>query len=219
MVDLITKTDPEIASELADGDVTSAVYTLQADFLNSDVLRAALSQFYIDQLTLGAGFDESGKHLVVNLAVEDAEKVLGIINVAGAGLAAVDFAAITNDVLTTDSADQFTLTVTQDRVTLTPQSATVSNSTTQAFAANVPSQSGSGATLVWTWANTAQFGHIADGIAGHADNFNSSSNTVNYTANPTGSGTDTITVTAYMVQGSSRTQVGSPQTATVTVSA
>jgi hypothetical protein len=66
-------------------------------------------------------------------------------------------------------------------------------------------------------ANTANFGHITDGVAGHTDNFNSSHNTVTYTANATGQGTDTITVTAFLVQGQNRIQIGLPQTATVTV--
>ena len=218
LIELVISTAPEVAKQMENGDVTDALTTLEADFANSDVLRAALAQFLVDQITLGTGLDASGQHLQVNLAVEDAEKVLKILNIAGAVLAAADFSAVTHDILTTDSADQFTLTVTQDLVTIVPASATVSNGGTQNFAANVPAQSGSGATLVWTWANTASLGHITDGIAGHLDNFTSSRNTVTYTANQSGSGTDTITVTAFLVQGQNRVQVGLPQTATVTVS-
>ena len=218
LIDLLTSTAPEISQQMQDGDVGGAFSTLLDDFENSDALRTALAQFFVNETTFGQGLDAAGHHLQVNLAVEDAESVLKVINVAGAVLAAADFAAIAHDVTTSDSVDQFTLTVTQDKVTITPTKATISNGTTQTFTLNAIPANNANAPVTYQWANTATVGHLTDGINGHTDNFMSSSNTVTYTANPTGDGgTDTITGTAFLVQGQNRTQIGEPQKAVVTV--
>jgi len=218
LIDVVTSTAPELINEMESGDVTDALATLRADFGNSDVLRAALAQFFVTATTVGTGLDAHGQHLQVNLAVEDAEQVLKIINVAGAVLAAADFSKVAHDIATSDSLDQFTLTVTQDLVKIAPTTATVPVGTTQVFTLNALAANSAGDAVVYQWANTATVGHLTDGINGHEDNFMSSSNTVTYTADPTGDGgTDTVTGTAFLVQGQNRVQIGEPQKAVVTV--
>jgi hypothetical protein len=49
-------------------------------------------------------------------------------------------------------------------------------------------------TLTYHWTNTATVGHLTDGVAGHADDFDSTSATATYTADCTGTGSDTIGV-------------------------
>jgi len=52
-------------------------------------------------------------------------------------------------------------------------------------------------------------GHLSDGIAGHRDNFESTMAKVTYVAGSVGSNTnDTVTVTAKIVNGQTRTPVG-----------
>jgi hypothetical protein len=191
----------------------------QALKLLLDQVNTSQSAFALAVQTALDGILQNQGILAQQQAFKVASAFMNAVRTTDQILTAFDASVMEAGLTQSDEADIWTVTVVADQVTLTPQTATVANGTTQTFTANVPSQSGSGTTLVWTWANTATSGHLTDGIAGHLDNFNSSNNAVTYTANPTGSGTDTITVTAFLVQGQNRVQVGSPVTATITVSA
>lgn len=214
LTDLITTltTDaPQIAGLMEAGRVSDALMQAFNTVATSGTVQAAFLQFVQNSVQNASGVEAAQKFF------ENGDALLNDINVLSSALVVADIAVVVANIGSSHNADQFTVDVTADRVTLTPGSATLPNNGTQVFTANVPSASGSGTPIVWRWANTATAGHITDGINGHQDNFDSSSNTVTYTANATGTGNDTVTVTAFEVVRSTRVQIGNPQTATVSV--
>ncbi len=201
---------PGVAAAAQNGQWAQALVLVLEQIKNSQsVLANALQQI------LNAVLENEGI-TAQQAAFKVANAFLSAVMATDKILAAFDASVTEAGLVSADQADIWTVTVTADKVTLTPRSATLPHGTTQTFTANVPAESGSGATLVWHWANTAHVGHIADGLAGHLDDFDSSKNVVTYTANASGAGTDTITVTAFLVQGQNRIQLGT-QTATADV--
>lgn len=143
-----------------------------------------------------------------------------ILEGADFGLAAFDATIVGKDLLAANLADQYTVTVVPDKLTLTPSSQTLTGVASGTLTATDLSNTGTGAVpLQYTWTNTAQFGHLTDGIAGHVDSFTTTKNTVTYTSTGSGSGTDTVTVQIGTLQGprSPSQPIGSPLSATVTV--
>ena len=100
--------------------------------------------------------------------------------------------------------------MTPDTVTFVPANQTIVAGFDGTLLASVPAAGSSGATLGYTYTNTAQFGHLFDGQPGHEDNFMSSSATVTYVANADvgKGGTDTVGVTIADVDAGNRTQIG-----------
>jgi hypothetical protein len=124
-----------------------------------------------------------------------------------------DTAVATANITASNTVDVFVVDVGTGSITLSPVTANVPAGTQATFTVTAPA-AGAGQTLVYDWTNTAKFGHTTDGTSGHTDTFESSSNAVTYTASATGNGADTITVTAFLIQGSTRTQIGVPATST-----
>jgi hypothetical protein len=210
LITTLTTAAPQIYTLENSGQVSDALALAFTTVYSSNTVQAAFLQFFQNAIAEGSGLEAQA-------FFQQGSALLNKLNVLSGTLVGADVAVVATNIASSHDADQFVVDVNADKVTLTPASATLSNGGTQGFTGNVPGAGGSGASFVWQWANTATVGHITDGMSGHVDNFTSSSNTVTYTANATGTGSDTITLTAFEIQGSNRVQVGTPQTATVTV--
>jgi hypothetical protein len=138
--------------------------------------------------------------------------------IVDAGLAVTDYVLIFKDINGADKGDLFTVVATDPTTTLTPATSSIGVSATVNLTAAVhPPQS---TNVVYQFTNTAIYGHLTptNGGAG-TDNFTSTNPNVLYTANATGGGTDTITVTPqYMVTGLPNESLV-PASATITVNA
>ncbi len=185
------------------------------DLMLNTIFQSNALQGYVLTLVQQLILEQAG-HGAAAVATSYAQRLLLALNVANGVLASYDIGVLTTQVALSHHADRFVVDVTADKVTLTPQTATVLPTATQNFVASVPSASDSGQSVVYTWTNTAVNGHLIDGQDGHRDNFDSSMGTVTYVPLSNGAGDDTITVTAYLVNNSQRVLVGEKE-ATVTV--
>ncbi len=202
-----------IVSLMNAGQVNDALVTAVNAIASGGVLQAATLQVVQDVVSNSAGSSAAAA------AVANGTSLLTILNIVGGVTTSIDLSAVTTNIVSSDIADVYVVDVTADKATLTPATASIVPLATQQFTVNVPSASGSGETLAYAWTNTAANGTLTDGIAGHLNNFNSSSNVVTYTGKSNGSGADTIGVTAYLVKGQQRVQLGDPAMSTVTVTA
>lgn len=75
---------------------------------------------------------------------------------------------------------------------LMPQQSTVDDAESVTLTATLPGAES--CTLAYHWTNTATVGHLTDGVAGHVDDFDSTSATATYTADCSGTGSDAIGV-------------------------
>lgn len=124
-------------------------------------------------------------------------------------LGALDAAAVATDLVRSNRADVYFVDAVATKLTLTPSSATIAPLATVNLTAKAQDAETANATLVYSYTNTAMNGHLGDGIAGHRDNFESTMAKVTYVADAVGSNTnDTVTVTAKIVNGQTRTPVG-----------
>ena len=130
-------------------------------------------------------------------------------------------AQLTNGSATTSLGNAMTtITVSSYIITLRPNSQNVANSGTGNLAAAVVTSNGSPppGTLTYTWNNTHHsYGHITDPVSGAVDSFTTTSADVTYTANATGTGSDTVGVSATLTNGSQVENIGAATPATVTV--
>ncbi len=135
-------------------------------------------------------------------------------------LGALDTAAVAGDLIRSNRADVYLVDVIGTKVTLTPPSSSIATLATIDLATKVQDAQTANAPLVYSYTNTGKYGHLIDGIDGHRDNFESTKATVTYVAGATTSSgnTDVVAVTAKLVNGQSRTPIGS-SSATVSVAA
>jgi hypothetical protein len=114
-----------------------------------------------------------------------------------------DASVVGRTLATADSADEVTVFAVPAKVTLSPSTSTVDNDAGVHLTASIPSANGSDLALTYSWHNTASFGHFKDlGGTSGVDTFNSTMNEGIYTANHTGNGTDTISVTVVALDNS-----------------
>jgi hypothetical protein len=202
---------PGISAAAASGDMGQAFMLAYNQILESSSATNATLQIVLDQILETSGID--AQQSAFKLASGYTEVVGTVNNV----LVAIDAAAVVKGLLASDRADIWTLTVTPDTVTVTPATSTVIAGNSETLTAAVPDAGGSGATFAYTWTNTAQFGHLFDGLSGHEDSFTSSSSAVTYIANVNATGTDTVGVSVADIQGAGRVAVGSTSASVVVV--
>jgi hypothetical protein len=215
LTDFITTlaTAQQIYTLANDGNVSDAAVLAWNTIIGSNTLQLAFLQAVLSVL------EEQYPAAAAQAAFAKGSSLLNVLNVMSAVFVTSDLLVIATETTNSDTANVTEVAAALDPVSLTPASSSVANSGTVGFTVSAPTASGSGETLVYTWSNSAKAGHITDGINGHLDNFDSTSNKVTYTADSVGTGTDTITATVYAVQGSARTQIGKTVSATVTVTA
>lgn len=211
---VLSTSAPQIYTLMNAGEVGDAVTLAFNTIANSNTVQLAFMQYVLSKVQSTSGV--AAAETFFNGANGLMNKSLAIFSGA---LVAADVATVVANIAASNDADQVTVDVAADTVTLTPATVSLVNGATQDFTVNVPSASDSEAAIVWHWSNTGTAGHITDHINGHLDNFDSSSNDVTYIANLNGTGNDTVTVTAFEVQQQNRVQIGNPQSATVTVAA
>jgi hypothetical protein len=190
LVDLALKEVPNLVSLVKSGRVAEALSETITTIVGSHTLQNALGEVILTDISAKSG------EAAAEAAFEKAETFMLALHVASAALTGIDMAIVSQNILSSDDADRFVVTVTPNTVKLSPATATIDNSATQTLTASVPSASGTAANIVYTWSNTASAGHIFDGTSGHEDNFTSASNIVTYIANASGAGVDTVTVSA-----------------------
>jgi len=213
-IQVLDQNVPAILADEAAGNNTQAL----TDALNA-VTTANVTSAAMQQLILNLVISKQGINAQVT-TFEAFSKWNGILQTVTYGLSAFDTTVVGTELAQSDRADQFQIDVIPDTVTLLPQTSTVEDGASQTLTANVLADTTSdNVPLSFTWTDTAKFGHITDGKPGHTDNFTSTSNTVTYTANAAGSGTDTITMQAATIQspGQPSSAVGNLLSATVNV--
>jgi hypothetical protein len=212
-VNLLFSQVPALKTEMQQGQVSQTLFDTYRDISESNTLTADFQQKILDLVFTQTGF--AGQEVAFN-AFTKWNNAISLVNGA---LTIFDTSINEKELLNSDFADTWSIDVIPSKATLSPTSANVANGATAIYTANVPAASGSGSNFQYTWQNTANFGHLTDGKAGHTDNFTSTSNSVTYTANATGTGTDTITVQVATLNapGQPPINVGGPLTASATV--
>jgi hypothetical protein len=149
-----------------------------------------------------------------------AEKTLVLpLQLVDGGIAVADALFVIKDMTSADKGDLFTVVATDPTTTLTPAASTIAVSAVVTLTAAVhPPQT---TNVIYQYTNTALYGHLTPNGTGGAgtDNFSSTSPSVTYTANATGGGTDTITVTPQYVVAGLPNESLVTASATVTVNA
>lgn len=107
-------------------------------------------------------------------------------------------------------------TVPASSAKIDPTSVTLLNNAQQTFHASTDAQLDPGASLAYHWSTTGQHGLLSDSNGHVGVSFDTTANQALYTANPSGTGDDTVTVEIFQVLGNQRKSLG-PAVATVTV--
>lgn len=214
LVGILTTSVPGIWEKSAAGDISGAVFDAYNAIMNSNTLRRSIGEALIPLIEDLADSDTAQR------AVGNATSFLRALALVDTLLAVFDASIVGGALLASNAADIWTLDVTAPRINLNPTSAAVGFGHRQDFVVTVPEAGGADVNLVYHWSNTAGFGALTDGIGGHVDDFDSSRDTVTFTANDDDrAGTDTITVEVFELSGpgqSERRSLGK-QTATVEV--
>ena len=211
LAEAVVKGVPDVVELIDSGHVPEALSEIITTILGSHTLLNVLGEVILTDIDSTLGQEAA------DAAFEKAEAFFVALHVANAALLAIDTAISNQAILNSHEADVFTVTVTPDTVKLLPATATILNSATQTLTASVPAASGTAAPLLYTWSNTATVGHIFDGTSGHEDNFTSTNNVVTYIANASGTGVDTVTVSAALSSAANQA-IGSAHS-TITVQA
>ncbi len=191
---------PQVIAAVQSGDINKAITVLGTFFHSSSTYQKVILNTLVEaaQITDAA--------VQAQWAANFAKAVSAWLNLADAALTVANEAALRYQILNSDQADIFTVTAVQTNVILTPATATVANgqSVVPSYSVNVPSAGGSNLKLTYTWNNTAHYGHFCDlAQAPACDSFSSTTqNQGVYTANQSGQGTDTITVTVGAIDSS-----------------
>ncbi len=154
-----------------------------------------------------------------------AQQIMVAARVVDVLLASFDVGIIAKDIARSNVADVWDIEVLKPNIVITPESATVrctaATGGSQTYVVTVPEATGSVGlppTFAYTWHVTQTVGEI-EGHAGQAT-FDTSSDSIKYTANPDSEGTDTFTVDVIEViidGGATRREYVGSATATATV--
>jgi uncharacterized repeat protein (TIGR03803 family) len=168
----------------------------------------------------------AGKGFISSTATAGLQVFNGILNAAGGGLQIFDSSVYATQLGLSDAVDQWTVVVTNQKVTLSPPATTQSQygAGFQLLTANVPGADTTGYSYYWT--NTGMAGDLmpvsGSGTSTPNSGFCSSSSQMDYVVRPTPAltvtTTDTITVKAYNAPNcASANLVGPAASATVTI--
>jgi len=192
---IMTTGVPGIWEKAYAGDVKGAWADAYHTFVSSETFRRNVLQKALDliqdHMGLAAADAAMGRLGQILNALKYVDALLTVFDVGGIGYA----------IAHSNMADVWTVDVTKPKVVLKPAETTLRNGVRASFDVTVPELSGSGVSLVYHWNCTAAHGQMHDGIEGHNNDFDSSRDSVMYTAADEGEGKDTITVTVYALAG------------------
>ncbi len=194
---------PQIATAASQGKMGDALFLAYQQISQSGSALEGSLQLILNYAIRSEGLEAE------EAALNFGEHYLTVVAAADEAQVAFDGSTVAAALAISNVADQWTAVVTPDAVTLTPATSTVSEGGTQTLTAAVPDAGSSNAAFAYTWSNTAKFGHITDGLAGHTDNFTSSHASVTYTAGTGSLGTDGVGVSVAYIDGNQRDAVNS----------
>jgi hypothetical protein len=216
MINSITSGSPDIALAAQSGDMGLAMIKTMNLIVESNAARALVVNAAVKlafkanptwSLTQGAAFQSSAAAFA-----NGANSFLKATVAADILLQGFDASVVGHGLLTSDAFDQYDVYVTPVKINLTPATPNVTNDLGVHLTVNVPSTAGSGLVLTYAWQNSANHGHFKDlsGDPAHVDNWTCSTGTLTgscqnegiYTANHTGFGTDTVSVTVGAIDSS-----------------
>jgi hypothetical protein len=197
--------DPDVAVPAASGDIGLALTRALTAIASTPTLRtlvvnAILKYAYTDGKLY---FDGTGYLNSATVAEEFAGTLMRTTGAADILLQGFDASVVGHALAASNSADEVTVYAVPAKVTLSPSTSTIDNDAGVHLTASIPSAGGSDLALTYAWRNTAAYGHFKDlrGTSG-VDNFTSTQNEGIYTANHTGAGTDTVSVTVVALDSS-----------------
>jgi hypothetical protein len=204
--------DARVSAAAETGSPEDLLNIVSADIIQSTAITDLLCEALLEQLVTKTLVSQAS-----NDAILVVSKLAPFIRITDAGIAVIDTLLITNDLSGADRGNIFMVTATDPTTTLTPATSSIVPNATVTLTVGVHPPDPN--VIGYQYTNTAVFGTLTDasGIASHVNNFSSSLATVTYTANATGGGSDTITVTPIeKVPGQQSTNLASA-TATVAV--
>ncbi len=208
-INFVTTQVPAVAAMAEAGNIKGAIETAVQQVAQASTFRQGMLAFF-GSLTPPGG-------PIINITYFNQAVVLNnVLKLGDAIIVSFDATVVGAAMLLSNNIDVFKVKITADKVVITPSSATVPNDGLQTFTVTVPSLSLSNVSLEYDYTNTANFGHLSDGLDGHMDNFASTRNVVTYTAEKAGQGTDTMTVQVKLIDNHNRDLLGQTS-ATVTV--
>ena len=199
ILDYVLKNLSQSIDQMNTGHFRDAFKTITDAFISSASFQKMVIQSLIDGIQNAYGIEAASG------ALEAAQQFLAVLGLVDKILISFDSSVICQNLNASNKADVWDITVNQVKVVLTPDTADLVNGDDVTFVATLPEQSGSGVNLVYKWVNTAVSGHLTDGISGHKDQFDSSSNKATYTCGD-GQSPDTVTVEVWALAGSSQSQ-------------
>ncbi len=216
MINSINSSSSDIFVTASSGDMGSAMIKTMNLIVESNAARAALVNLAVKlafkanptwTLVEGNAFKSSAASFQ-----QGANSFLKATVAADILLQGFDASVVGHGLLTSNSFDQFDVYVTPVKINLAPATPDVANDLGVHLTVNVPSTAGSGLILTYSWQNSANHGHFKDlsGDPAHVDNWTCSTGTLTgscqnegiYTANHTGFGTDTVSVTVGAIDSS-----------------
>ena len=205
MVSIVLSSAPDIAVAAREGDLGLALTRAMTAIRSSSTLRTQLIGDILELAYNGSKlyFDGTGYLNSATVAEEFSGTLMRTTGAVDILLQGFDASVVGRALATSNSADEVTVYAVPAKVTLSPAASTIDNDAGVHLTASIPSAAGSGLALTYAWQNTAAFGHFRDlGGTSGVDTFNSTVNEGIYTANHTGHGTDTLTVTVIALDSS-----------------
>lgn len=183
---------PNVRTAYQGGDYGGAVVILMTAIAKSSTVQKTI----INDFITAAG--ETDPAIQAQWAKNFGGALQGWLKITDMALVGADILKLTADAASSDQADIFTVYALPVKILLTPGTTTLDNDATAHLTANVPAAGGSDLELEYTWGNTATAGHFYQDFVTKTpvDNYtcHTSCSDGFYTANHTGGGTDTVTV-------------------------
>lgn len=216
-----TQGAPDLLRKLTSGETKGALLDAYNTFITDGTLRDTVflaligSGLVVDTLTGDLFKDGAGK---VYMAAGTALKVTKVLDAA---LTSFDTLTMGVQLGLSNLADVWTVDVTEPRVRLNPESAAIKPGEEAQFRATVPELTGDDSVqLVYQWSIDGTLGTLTDGVAGHLNDFESTRDSVTYTANEDAAGLEDVVVEVYQLivgQGPAQRVLVGRETATVRV--
>ncbi|HWD40342.1 MAG TPA: hypothetical protein VG944_15950 [Fimbriimonas sp.] len=183
--------------------------TLQ-EFLDGDVSQELLKDMAtLVRSTSKAAADYLAQGAARATAMAAIKAAVGALIVSGALLLAGDLGAVAIDTSTGDKGDLWTATVVKQTLILSPHNPTASPGDRVHFSVRPPS--GMTGKIEYDWTETGTFATLSSSDGKVGKSITTSSQTVDLVTTASDSGTITVTVTGYLVEGSTRTEFGTAQ--------
>ena len=216
MINSINTSSSDIFATARSGDMGSAMIKTMNLIVESNAFRAFVVTLAVDAafkanptwtLVEGNAFKSSAASFQ-----QGANSFLKATVAADILLQGFDASVVGQGLLSSNGYDQFDVYITPVQILLTPATTTLDNDLGVHLTVNVPSTTGTGLVLTYAWQNSANHGHFKDlsGDPAHVDNWTCSTGTLTgscqnegiFTANHTGFGTDTVSVTVGAIDSS-----------------